>query len=113
MPKKFQRNRWIRSPQLKVVQNSAVKLFWNSKHNCSEVERVAYSYLSAKTVCYHLHTDLCKFFRFQNNQLCICSYTAYSCPPTWWPKLFFAYIYLVKRLIVTLRCAVNVNTSSF
>ena len=28
------------------------------------------------------------------------------------PKLFFC-LYLVKRLIVTLRCAVNVTTSSF
>ena len=47
----------------KVVQNSDLKLFWNSKHNCSEVERatssnfrdktnfsVAYSYLTAKAV---------------------------------------------------------------
>ena len=47
----------------KVVQNSDLKLFWNSKHNRSEVERatssnfrdktnfsVAYSYLTAKAV---------------------------------------------------------------
>ena len=63
MPEKFQRNRWSRSRYLKVVKNSALKLFWNSKHNCSEVERatssnfpdktnfsVAYSYLTAKAV---------------------------------------------------------------
>ena len=34
----------------------------------------------------------------------------YSWPPTWRPKLLFC-LYLVKVLIVTLRCAVNVATS--
>ena len=33
------------------------------------------------------------------------------CPPKWRPKLLFACF--VKRLTVTLRCAVNVTTSSF
>ena len=32
MPEEFQKNRWSRSPQLKVAQNSAVKLFWNFKN---------------------------------------------------------------------------------
>ena len=32
MPEKFQRNRWSRSPQLKIVQNKAVKLFWDFKY---------------------------------------------------------------------------------
>ena len=32
MSEKFQKNRWSRSPQLKVAQNSAVKLFWNFKN---------------------------------------------------------------------------------
>ena len=31
---------------------------------------------------------------------------------TWWPKQLFAYLYLVRCLIVTLRCALNVTTSS-
>ena len=32
MPEEFQKNRWSRSPKLKVAQNSAVKLFWNFKN---------------------------------------------------------------------------------
>ena len=32
MPEEFQKNRWSRSPYLKVAQNSAVKLFWNFKN---------------------------------------------------------------------------------
>ena len=32
MPEEFQKNRWGRSPYLKVAQNSAVKLFWNFKN---------------------------------------------------------------------------------
>ena len=31
MPVEFPKNRWSRSPQVKVAQNSAVKLFWNFK----------------------------------------------------------------------------------
>ena len=43
---------------------------------------------------------------------------AYSCPPTWRHGLLMAAkttlcLYLVKHLIFTLRCAVNVTTSSF
>ena len=32
MPEEFKKNRWSRSPWLKVAQNSAVKLFWNFKN---------------------------------------------------------------------------------
>ena len=39
MPEKFQKNHWSRSPQLKVAQNSAVKLFWNFKNKSQSGRR--------------------------------------------------------------------------
>ena len=38
MPEEFPKNRWSRSPQLKIAQNSAVKFFGISKINYYQVE---------------------------------------------------------------------------
>ena len=39
MPEEFQKNRWSRSPKLKVAQNSAVKMFWNFKNKLPSARR--------------------------------------------------------------------------
>ena len=54
-------------------------------------------------------------FRQSISMICIGYHVGghqYSCPPTWQPKLLFACILIVKRLIAMLRCAEN-NTTSF
>ena len=44
MSEKFERNRWSRSPKLKVVQNLGFKIVLKfQKRNCSEVERATNS----------------------------------------------------------------------